>query len=187
MLDRLLNPGHILKCGPRSWRTKWTCLTRRKGDKRTTFRATSIGRIWVTPEVVLAILVSHIAFRPFWKKAVFVVTECVLINALRIRYGVRDLCVLARSTRNSRLRKSHLYAHLQRGSSERESSELSRLREKGLDNLFRFNGFPWRGSFRAYRLQHTRPELCFSASRENKIDARKLKGYIVYADTRPRN
>lgn len=22
MLDRLLNHGHILKCGPRSWRTK---------------------------------------------------------------------------------------------------------------------------------------------------------------------
>jgi DNA replication protein DnaC len=23
MLDRLLHHGHVLKCGPRSWRTKW--------------------------------------------------------------------------------------------------------------------------------------------------------------------
>jgi len=27
MLDRLLHHGHVLKCGPRSWRTKLTAAT----------------------------------------------------------------------------------------------------------------------------------------------------------------
>jgi hypothetical protein len=31
------------------------------------------------------------------------------------------------------------------------------------------------------------PNCAFQLSRENKIDARKLKGYIAYADPRPRN
>jgi len=35
MLDRLLHHGHVLKCGPRSWRTKLTCLHRRRQDKTT--------------------------------------------------------------------------------------------------------------------------------------------------------
>jgi hypothetical protein len=34
MLDRLLHHGHILKCGPRSWRTKTNLPTRRKRDKK---------------------------------------------------------------------------------------------------------------------------------------------------------
>ena len=49
MLDRLLHHGHILKCRPRSWRTKTDLSdqeTRRNwvNYKRTTFRATSVGR-----------------------------------------------------------------------------------------------------------------------------------------------
>ena len=30
MLDRLLHHGHVLKCGPRSWRTKTAAATERK-------------------------------------------------------------------------------------------------------------------------------------------------------------
>jgi DNA replication protein DnaC len=35
MLDRLLHHGHLLKCGPRSWRRKPTSLTRPTHDKNT--------------------------------------------------------------------------------------------------------------------------------------------------------
>jgi hypothetical protein len=35
MLDRLLHHGHILKCGPRSWRTKTDLPDQEKaGDKK---------------------------------------------------------------------------------------------------------------------------------------------------------
>jgi hypothetical protein len=36
MLDRLLHHGHVLKCGPRSWRTKIeACLHSRRQDRTT--------------------------------------------------------------------------------------------------------------------------------------------------------
>ncbi len=35
MLDRLLHHGHVLKCGPRSWRTKEACLRSRRQDRTT--------------------------------------------------------------------------------------------------------------------------------------------------------
>jgi hypothetical protein len=34
MLDRLLHHGHVLKCGPRSWRTKTDLPHRRRQGKR---------------------------------------------------------------------------------------------------------------------------------------------------------
>jgi len=32
MLDRLLHHGHLLKCGPRSWRTKLATTTAAEGQ-----------------------------------------------------------------------------------------------------------------------------------------------------------
>jgi hypothetical protein len=43
MLDRLLHHGHILKCGPRSWRTKTGLPEQEKRDKRIKFRAAPLA------------------------------------------------------------------------------------------------------------------------------------------------
>jgi DNA replication protein DnaC len=48
MLDRLLHHGHVLKCGPRSWRTKMTYLFRRQKAKTTLSRTVSIAGFEVT-------------------------------------------------------------------------------------------------------------------------------------------
>ena len=44
MLDRLLHHGHVLKCGPRSWRTKTGCPVPVQRGKTTLSRAIPIGR-----------------------------------------------------------------------------------------------------------------------------------------------
>jgi hypothetical protein len=49
MLDRLLPHGHILKCFPRSWRTKQACRIRKRWKKSTKSRATSVGRFCPDP------------------------------------------------------------------------------------------------------------------------------------------
>ena len=61
MLDRLLHHGHVLKCGPRSWRTKTAAVPAARGNRKTCRRTTgkvqlscfqviTAGRFWVTPE-----------------------------------------------------------------------------------------------------------------------------------------
>ena len=42
MLDRLLHHGHVLKCGPRSWRTKTDLLPQRKQSKTISSRIASV-------------------------------------------------------------------------------------------------------------------------------------------------
>jgi hypothetical protein len=50
MLDRLLHHGHILKCGPRSWRPKRTCPSRRKWAKTTKPRLHPLAGFDLTTE-----------------------------------------------------------------------------------------------------------------------------------------
>ena len=56
MLDRLLHHGHLLKCGPRSWRTKTVCLQKREqpGDRKRPAKAVLIS--------LVPILSQHLPF-----------------------------------------------------------------------------------------------------------------------------
>jgi hypothetical protein len=104
MLDRLLNYGHILKCGQRSWRTKTDLPDQEKGIKEPRsgqpplagFELTTHGRIWVTPEVVLTILVSQNRVSPLLEKGCLCRGRthdgCEQLGTNRNPHAARELC-----------------------------------------------------------------------------------------------
>jgi hypothetical protein len=74
MLDRLLHHGHVLKCGPRSWRTNWTCQDNKHIAVRAEFDLVSqidVPGMTTSTDRATAIWLrsSELSFHPRFRKA----------------------------------------------------------------------------------------------------------------------